>query len=242
MKLLCDLGNTRLKWAFWDGALSSFGAAPYEGENDFTSALLQLERKPSIVAAISVAPRSRRLFTEFCEHHWRLTPRWYGASREAAGIRSLYEPAETLGADRFAALAGARARCGPRSVCVVDCGTAITVDALDGDGVFRGGVIMPGMAAAAETLRRAAFALAVAEPTAVVSALGCRTADALKGGLVLGAAGAIDRILDEQGLRLADDPLVLVTGGDAAALAPYLKSRHEIAPHLTLEGLLVMTT
>lgn len=241
MKLLCDLGNTRMKWALWDGALSGFGSAAYVGENDFTSALLGLKGAPSAVAAISVAPRLHGLFTEFCERHWRLTPRWYGACREAAGIRSLYEPPGTLGADRFAALAGARARAGRRSVSVVDCGTAITVDALDGEGVFQGGVIMPGQAASAEALRRIAEALAVTEGTGVVSALGRRTPDALRGGLVIGAAGAIDRVLDEQRSRFADDPLVLVTGGDAGALAPYLKSRHEIVPHLTLEGLVVMT-
>ncbi len=241
MKLLCDLGNTRLKWAFWDGALSGFGSAGYVGEHDFTSALLGLKEVPSLVAAISVAPRFHPLFTEFCERHWRVTPRWYRARREAAGIRSLYEPPETLGADRFAALVGARARTGRRSVSVVDCGTAITVDALDGEGVFQGGVIMPGMAASAEALRRTAEGLAVTDSVAVASVLGRRTHDAVRGGLVIGAAGAIDRVLGEQRSQFADDPLVLVTGGDAEILSPYLKSRHEIVPHLTLEGLVVMT-
>lgn len=241
MKLLCDLGNSRLKWAFWDGGLSGFGGAPYGGENDFTGVLQGLPQAPSAVAAISVAPRFHQLFTEFCERHWHLTPRWYGACREAAGIRSLYEPPETLGADRFAALAGARARSGRRSVCVVDCGTAITVDALDAEGVFQGGVIMPGMAASAEALRRTASALAGTDSAGVASVLGRKTQDAVRGGLMIGAAGAIDRVLDEQRARLAADPLVLVTGGDAAVLAPYLKARHEIAPHLTLEGLAVMT-
>ncbi len=241
MKLLCDLGNTRLKWAWWDGVLSGFGSAFYAGENDFGSAFRALEQRPSAVAAISVNPRSSLLFTEFCERYWRLTPRWYAACREAGGIRSLYEPPETLGADRFAALAGARARYGGRSLCVVDCGTAITVDALDGEGVFQGGVIMPGLGVSAEALRRAAPALPVIEETGVPSVLGRRTADALRGGLVIGAGGAIDRLLDEQRSRLSGDPLVVLTGGDALALAPHLKSRHEIAPHLTLEGLVVMT-
>lgn len=240
MKLLCDLGNSRLKWALWDGVLSGFGSAPYAGENDFASALLTLARRPSEIAAISVAPRSSLLFTEFCEWHWRLTPRWYAASREGGGILSLYEPPETLGADRFAALVGAWARHG-RSLCVVDCGTAITVDALDGEGVFQGGVIMPGVGTSAGALCRAAEGLAQAAGTGLASVLGRRTAEALRGGLVIGAAGAIDRLLDEQKSRLLDDPLVVLTGGDALTLAPYLKSRHEIVPHLTLEGLVVMT-
>lgn len=241
MMLVCDLGNTRLKWALWDGFLSGFGSAPYAGENEFTSALQALDRIPSVVAGISVNPRSRPLFTEFCERHWRLTPQWYGACREAGGIQSLYEPPESLGADRFAALVGARARYGGRSVCVVDCGTAITIDALDSTGVFQGGVILPGMRASAQALQRAT-SLPALEETGATSALGRRTLEALRGGLVIGAAGAVDRLLDEQKSWLADDPAVILTGGDALALAPYLRSRHEIAAHLTLEGLVVMTS
>lgn len=241
MMLLCDVGNTRFKWAFWDGVLSGFGHAPYAGEGDFISALLAVKERPSVVAGISVAPKSRHVFTEFCERHWHVTPRWYGACREAYGIRSLYEPPETLGADRFAALVGAHARYSRRALCVVDCGTAITIDALDRDGVFQGGVIMSGMGVSAGALRCAVEVLPMMEVIGVPSALGRTTADALKGGLVIGAAGAIDRLVDEQKARLADDALVVLTGGDASALAPYLKSRHEIAPHLTLEGLLVMT-
>ncbi|MHB8255290.1 MAG: type III pantothenate kinase [Acidiferrobacter sp.] len=239
MKLLCDLGNTRMKWALWDGGFSGFGTVAYGGADDFATLLGALPR-PAVVAAISVAAIRNPVLSAFCAHHWQLVPTWYTACRAAGGIRSLYEPPETLGADRFAALVGARARFGATALCVVDCGTAITVDALDYAGVFRGGAILPGIPTAAEALVRIADTLSVADWTGTAQALGTSTASAVKAGVLIGAAGAINRLLEEQKTVLGDIVLVVLTGGDALRIAPYLACRYEIVPHLTLEGLAVM--
>lgn len=238
-KLLCDLGNSRLKWALWDGKLFGCGSGAYEGDGGFADGLIALPR-PDAIAAISVAGRHNLAFQAFCQARWGLVPTWHGVRREGFGVRSLYEPPETLGVDRFAALVGARARFGACVVCVVDCGTAITVDALDQDGVFQGGAILPGVTTAGAALRRAADTLPVMDLAGEAVALGRSTVSAMKAGLLLGTAGAIDRIVQEQTKALSVVALVVLTGGDAQKLGAYLSCPHEVVPYLTLEGLAVM--
>ena len=81
---------------------------------------------------------------------WRVTPIWLTASAAACGVVNGYATPEQLGADRWAALVAARLRAHttdlfPAPVVVVNAGTAVTIDTLDADGRFRGGVILPGL-------------------------------------------------------------------------------------------------
>ncbi len=242
MRLLCDLGNTRIKWAWAEGlALSGFGSAAYGGEESYDAGLAGPMR-PTGIAAISVAPHRNAAFARFCEERWAMAPRWYQAARAGFGVSSLYEPPESLGADRFAAQVGARARRPGQAVCVVDCGTAITVDALDADGVFQGGAILPGLAAAADALRAIAPRLKGSAQDRLYAACGRTTEDAVSGGLMLGAAGAIERLVRDQRAVLGRDARLFVTGGDAARLIPYLTIPCEHCAHLILEGLAVMAS
>lgn len=228
-----------MKWGLWEGHLLSHGAASYGGKDGFDRALATLAA-PAEVAAISVAPHQERRFAEFCESRWQLSPVWYSAVREGFGILSQYEPAESLGVDRFAALVGARRRWPHRALCVVDCGTAMTIDGVDAEGVFWGGVILPGVRAAGEALSRVAPSLLVTAWDEDVSVWGLTTQDAVRGGVVKGAAGAIERVFQEQCVRLMGSPLLILTGGDAPRLGPHLRCPYELVPHLTLEGVAVM--
>lgn len=240
MKLLCDLGNTRIKWAWTDGtALTGFGSGDYAGTDDY-AARLPAFPVPEAIVAISVARHHNEAFTRLCEQRWERAPRWRESAREGFGVESLYEPPESLGADRFAALVGARARYPGQSVCVADCGTAITVDALDAEGVFQGGVILPGLSAAAGALQGIAAGLAAPGEHRIYAAYGRNTRDAIGAGLVIGAAGAVERIFRDQGAVLGPGALLVVTGGDAARIGAYLTCPYEHQTHLTLEGLAVM--
>ena len=242
MRLLCDLGNTRIKWAWAEGTvLSGFGAGDYSGANAYATRLAGLV-KPTAIAAISVARHRNEAFTRFCEKQWALSPCWHRSLRAGFGVSSLYEPPDALGVDRFAALVGARARFPGQAVCVADCGTAITIDAMDGEGVFQGGAILPGLLAAADALRAIAPHLAIPAHDRFYAAYGRTTHDAMGAGLVLGAAGAIERIFRDQGAVHGHHARLVLTGGDAARLAPYLTGPYEHLAHLTLEGLAVMAS
>lgn len=152
------------------------------------------------------------------------------------GIRMRYRDPGEIGADRMADLA---ALCVDHELpaIVVDMGTTTNFEVVDGEGVFLGGVIAPGMALGARSLAREAAKLPSIEVAAPKRVVGTCTREAIQSGVVLGEIARIDGLIDlierETGLSFS----VIVTGTDAAAVAPLL--RHEAQPDetLTLRGL-----
>jgi type III pantothenate kinase len=148
---------------------------------------------------------------------------------------------ERVGTDRLAAAVAANLGRSPdRGIIVIDAGTAITVDLLTPDGVFRGGAILPGLETAAAALAAATDALPHVElrgPSAAPSAIGKSTADAILSGLVWGCVGAvrelIARISEEAGL----DPELCCTGGAGRLLAQLLGPQCLYDPQLVLRGI-----
>ncbi len=141
-----------------------------------------------------------------------------------------------VGLDRLfnaAAVAGAA-----RPTVVVDAGTAVTIDRVEPPGVFRGGTIGPGLRLGFEALHRETERLPRVDlpaPGEEVRALGRDTVPAIRAGVVLGVAGAIERIARELGAGRDAD--VVLTGGDAAHLRPFLGLELRLDPDLTLRGI-----
>ncbi|MHB1567234.1 MAG: type III pantothenate kinase [Acidiferrobacter sp.] len=241
MTLLLDIGNSRLKWAWrpTTGALC-VQSAPYEGADAWPAAWAALAVPGAVWAIASAADRIAAM-NAYCARRWQQVPRWFTACADGHGVRNLYRPPEALGADRYAALVGARAHYAA-PLCVVDCGTAITVDALDIDGVFRGGAILPGLRSAMAGLHTRVRHLPPADKTTVPDALGLSTPAALAAGSILGTAGAITHLVHQQSRCLNGVTHVLLTGGDAQVLAPHLEFSAKVVEDLTLQGLLVMAT
>lgn len=237
MNLVFDLGNSRLKWAYADARLHGGGAIACNDPLDRAlDAAFAAQASPARVLAVSVAGIDRtQTLARWVRARWDRTLETVVASTAQCGVTNRYQEPAQLGADRWAALIAARARM-PQAVCVVDCGTAVTVDALDPAGVFRGGVILPGLALQYDALQRGTDGIRVSAVT-VEHCLARTTAAAVTAGVQFGIAGAIDRILEEQAAALGLQPAVLITGGDAAALAPRLRHATIEAPQLVLEGL-----
>lgn len=236
MNLVFDLGNSRCKWALEDTVLRPGGALVY-GE-DFTRTLDQAFEslaRPAQVAAVSVAGVAHTdTLAHWVKRHWSVDLRRFGARAAQCGVTNTYDVPAQLGADRWAALIAARARTSD-AVCVVDCGTAVTVDALDARGMFRGGVIFPGLAPLRSTLLQSTQGIRIADGNAS-SCVAQTTADAVAAGTAFGLAGAIDRILDEQAAALGGAAQVLLTGGDAQRLQALLRHTTQHVPDLVLEG------
>jgi len=216
-------------------SLTPGGAFAY-GE-DFTRALDHAFgplSRPARVAAVSVAGAARTdTLAHWVQRHWNLDLLRCSARAVQCGVTNNYKDPAQLGADRWAALIAARAR-QLGAVCVVDCGTALTIDALDGNGVYHGGVILPGLALMRDTLLRTQGVREVLGDAE--SPLAQSTADGVAAGTLFGLTGAIDRILDEQATRLGDTPHILITGGDAQPLLALLRHAVQHTPDLVLEG------
>lgn len=241
MILCLDAGNTRLKWGLRDAAgWRSTGVAAHA---DIAALTPQLPAKPERILACNVAGPAVAAAIETLAARLAVPLAWFSSSAAAAGVVNGYDTPPQLGADRWAALLGARAlHAGP--AVVVMAGTATTVDVLEADGRFRGGLILPGL----ELMRRALARHTAGLPEARGSYRDCptNTDDAIVGGAVHATLGAIERMARRvasagpghgEGSGMAEHFLVLLSGGAADALAPHLELPLRRVDNLVLEGL-----
>ena len=130
---------------------------------------------------------------------------------------TLQEP-QQVGVDRLVpAAAAAYGRLGQACV-VVDLGTAVTIDCVDDDGVFRGGVILPGARMQAAALHSGTAQLPEASLREPDWVFGKNTEEAIIGGIVYGLRGAIRERVEAYATELSEWPLVILTGGDAGLI------------------------
>lgn len=231
MIVCLDSGNSRIKWGIHDGGQWLAQDAVAQAD------VGQLRHLPgdwphpdkvmlANVAGAEVGQRIREQLAPwlpvFCEVSSQAT---------RGGVSNGYRNPGQLGVDRWCALIGARGL--SRTACiVVMAGTATTVDTLDADGNFLGGLILPG----GDLMRRALAADTAALPFADgrhADYPRC-TDDAIVTGIIEAQVGAIERAWQRLGNI---DKICLLSGGNAASLAPHLGIRWRSVANLPMEGL-----
>jgi type III pantothenate kinase len=247
IRLLVDIGNTRIKWArLAGGRLGGQRATAHAGwtTRDFGRALAPSLRGVDAVLVVSVAGAGvDRAFTRAVVAISGVTPRFVTSTRRAGGVLNGYREVWRLGADRWVAAIGAHARPGGRGrpVCIVDIGTAMTIDLVDARGRHRGGAIIPGPALMVSSLLRGTGGIrrraAGRGPRAVSSMFARSTREALEAGARHAVAATIDRARAEARAATGRSPLLLLTGGAATEVAPYVASPHVVVEDLVLRGL-----
>jgi len=146
------------------------------------------------------------------------------------------EDRQGIGMDRVCAAAAAHDRL--QSACVVvDFGTAVTVDLIDDDGVFRGGAILPGLRLQLRALHDMTARLPLVEPAFPEAGYGRNTAEAMQVGVCRGLAGAVRWIIEGYATTLSRWVQVVATGGDLAFMAPHCDFIDTRVPHLVLRGI-----
>lgn len=245
--LLVDVGNTRVKWARF--AQAEPGSVPLAHGAAFLETIDQLGERawadlppPDVMLGCCVAGDAIRHRCEEQLELWDVQPRWVVPREEEAGVRNGYDHPSRLGADRWVALIGARwrvkasGRRGP--VLVVMAGTAVTVDALDADGHFLGGIILPGHGIMLRALESGTAGLHV--PTGEVRPFPTNTSDALTSGGTYAITGAIERMHRQLHARTGEAPHCYVTGGAGWKVAPALGIGFELVESLIFDGLLAI--
>jgi type III pantothenate kinase len=152
------------------------------------------------------------------------------------GVPVLLDDPRELGADRLVNALAARHELGA-PVVVVDLGTATTFDCVNADGAYVGGVIVPGVETSAEELFRRAARLTKVDLTLPPNVIGRNTRDALRSGLLRGAAGMIDALVDAIWLELGGRGPTIATGGLSPLLGPHCRTIGRVDADLTLRGL-----
>ena len=246
--LLIDIGNTRIKWSYFDGRrLGRQHAAPCAAwkVGDFAREVLGSVRSVDRIVVCSVAGgRVNGMITDAARRTGAPQPEFIASQRRAAGVRTAYSEPWRLGVDRFAMAIGAHRLAKGRAVCIMSVGTALTIDLVDSRGVHRGGAILPApplmvasLLAKTNGIRRRAGARTRAGAGSIFART---TRAAIEQGALLAAAAAIDRGAEEARRVLGRAPLVLLTGGGAKAVAPLIRVRYQAVPDLVLQGLAVL--
>ena len=242
--LVIDVGNSRLKWALRGArGWTARGAVANQDIGSLAVRDWQNLERPVRAVGVNVAGEAARVRVEGQLARWRLAIEWLSASAQAGGVTNRYRVPSQLGADRWASLVAARRRAvaaneaAPRPCIVANVGTAVTIDALDADGTFRGGVILPGVRLMLRALADNTAALRTAPgefhdfPTT--------TPDAIYSGAVQAICGAVAQLRE----RLRDDAdgiTCYVAGGGLQDVAPHLAPPVEVVDNLVLEGVLVL--
>lgn len=241
-RLVLDLGNTKTAVGWYeDRALvrSWRLRTRHWTPDDLGSALHVLLSSsglpgPSSVGFACVVPRLRHVVSA-------ASAAWFSADTlevtpSTAGLTIDYPAPDELGADRIAN-AVAAVSMGFAPAVIADFGTATTFDVIDSRGAYLGGAIAPGVGTAAAELFRKAEKLNPVDLDLPERALGRSTPEAVRSGVLLGAAGAADRMAELLSEGLGGRPALLATGGWAPGLAPLCRAGFRVIPSLTLDGI-----
>lgn len=251
MILLLDIGNTRIKWSqVLDGALTPQQSILHR-DVAATTWMKQLFRerfRPARLLVSNVAGTEMlATIRREAERRWQITPEVATTTATAAGVTNAYPQPSSHGVDRWLTLLAAR-QMTSTAACVIDAGTAVTIDVLDAQGLHLGGVIIPGirMMVGALVDRTSDLGHKSLVP-ARASTIGARpgmfantTAQAIENGALFALAAAADRGVAELARHThAERPLVYLTGGDAERIRTAMTTPAEVVPDLVLRGLAV---
>jgi type III pantothenate kinase len=244
--LAVDVGNTRLKWALYEAptpgaALLAHGAEFLENIDKLAEGTWSKMPAPTRMLGCAVAADAvKRRVEEQMEELWDVPAHWVVASAAEAGIINGYDHPTRLGADRWVAMIGARHRMllagPPRPMVVVMVGTAVTVEAVDAQGAFLGGFILPGHGIMLRALESGTAGLHV--PTGEVREFPTNTSDALTSGGTFAISGAIERMVQHVRAHCRQEPVRYMTGGAGWKMAPHLSLPFELVESLIFDGLL----
>ncbi len=233
MLLLIDAGNTRIKWALAEddrapGDWVASGAVTHAQLNHLPASWSGHRIGRAIVANVAGARLRDQL-------QLMIPPAaidWFVARPYLDGLRNGYRNPAQLGCDRFAAAFGARALAPGQALVVATCGTATTIDAVSADGVFVGGMILPGLGLMSAALAGNTAQLPAVDASAAPPGFADHTAGAIAAGCMAAQLGAIERAVAMHG-----GALCIISGGAAPAIAARLAVPHRLVDNIVLIGL-----
>ncbi|TWC69732.1 type III pantothenate kinase [Herbaspirillum sp. SJZ099] len=248
--LLIDAGNTRIKWAVpAEGGASRWLRQGTVARGEAASLAAAWRQQGLAVERVCVSnvagPALRETLDEVLAQAFGadVAIEWFASVPQRAGLRNGYRNPGQLGCDRFAAAIGARALFPGQELVVATCGTATTIDAVSAEGVFIGGMILPGLGTMATSLALSTAQLPQIESISpLAQPFADNTVDAIVSGCIAAQAGAIAHALDERRRQAPPGRALrcVLSGGAGAALVAHLRlgdTPLEKVDNLVLAGL-----
>ena len=246
MLLLIDAGNTRVKWAMLNTAVPAplgtwlrHGVVSHHELAQLQAVCAAQPIRRVIVSNVAGAALQLRLAAVLPDS---IQVEWFLAQASLAGVTNHYRNPLQLGSDRFASAIGAHALCPERNLIVATCGTATTIDAINAQGEFIGGMIAPGLQLMAQSLAVNTAQLPhVLDAAAVLPHFADHTETAILSGCLAAQAGAIEHAARNFSIFTrspeAGMPLCLLSGGAAPFVSGSLRIPHRVVDNLVLIGL-----
>ncbi len=239
--LACDVGNTTIQLALVTGdEVSSPRTVGADDQPSLATAIADLwaqAEPPRRIVAASVNPPALAGLEAVATSAVREDVLIVGEDIPLPASTALPEP-EAIGVDRLCCAAAAYDRLG--TACIVaDFGSAITIDYVGDDGVFMGGAILPGLAMSARCLSENTAQLPRVDLVQPDWVFGRNTREAIIGGVIRGARGALREIAETYATETGNWPTVIVTGGDAGLICSHVDDSdmiQAVVPDLALRG------
>jgi type III pantothenate kinase len=244
--LALDVGNTSIAGGYFVGDRLEFhvdvASEPSRTADEYGAQLRYLvELNGGAASALrsvmcSVVPPLTSRLAAALEKYFGVAPVVVGGDFGALGIEVRYENVAEVGPDRVVNALATREFYGAPAVAV-DFGTATTFDVVAADGAYVGGVIAPGVVVSAKNLIARAARLGAVDFTMPPRVVGRNTDEAMRAGIILGAARAADGIVEAIREERGERGALVATGGLASVVAPVMKTAPSVDAELTLKGL-----
>lgn len=236
MKLLVDIGNTRIKYGAEQNGVLEKGIAIIHQHNDYLpqiqSAWMNLAAPNTLAISCVSNKHIVRQLISLAETLWPgITVIQAQSCARNGGLSNAYQQANTLGIDRWLGLIALH-HYYPGNSCVIDCGTAITIDMINKQGQHLGGLICPGLELMKQSLAVGTARLSNNHQHYPVG-LANATEPAIYSGTLFAAAGLIEKSIADFCLCQT----IVLTGGDASVISQYLNIDCIIDSDFILKGL-----
>ena len=157
-------------------------------------------------------------------------------THENCGVELIVDKPSEVGIDRICNTAAAKQINKP--AIIGDIGSATNYDVVDKNGAFIGGAISPGLETAANNLFNKAALLKATTFMIPPSSIGKNTQTNLQSGIMFGAIDVIDGMFKRLEIDLnCGKTNKIITGGFGKLISPHLKTKHQLIPNLTLDGI-----
>lgn len=241
MELLVDIGNTNIKWALnEDGVLGEVACLALQPDRPqvLENAWDELPHPERMRVSNVAGDEVECLIAGVAQRLWGLPPYFARSSKHGYGVTIAYSVPQRLGVDRWLALVAVRsAHMGP--AIVLDCGTAVTLDAVDATGLHLGGLIVPGLRMMWDCMY-ARTRIPQASYTEPESILGKDTGECITGGAVQAITGMTERLRNKLQLENGFEPAIVLTGSGAGPIGRQLEFPWLHEPDLVLKGLAIL--
>ncbi|MEA3411696.1 MAG: type III pantothenate kinase [Pseudomonadota bacterium] len=243
MIALLDLGNSRFKLApLTEGQPGAVTVMKYghDAGDSVVKALREMQPDQVYVASVRGSQFDREIRRSM-EGGSGIETRFVVTPESGLGVRIAYRDPAHLGVDRYLSMVAVRESLGTAAV-VLDCGTAVTIDAVDAHGRHLGGLILPGLQMMRRSLNAGAAEINVNERDAAHDLFATDTKEGVIAGTTRATLASLEKISHDMRASMQSPVSIVIDGGDADYLAPFLPDSFIRMPYLVLRGLAVLVT